>query len=72
MKSMRFNGFRFKREYLSQGYTLAEFTRKIGESVPTASKQLVCNWANGHLPSGRYLMLICQVLRKQPEFFFSE
>jgi len=70
MKQTRFNGFKFKKTYRSKGMKLADFTDKLMAMRPTASKQLVCAWANGSLPSGDYLMLICRILKKRPEFFF--
>lgn len=67
-----FNSKILKKERERLGYTFGTFSLALKQHVPSASKSVCWQWEkNKTSPSSKYLMAICSVLKKTPEFFYN-
>jgi len=62
---------KFRQELIAQGFiSYQDFAGELQKRLPTASRQLVHQWIEGHQePSVKYIRLICKILKVKQSYF---
>lgn len=70
MKKITFDNKKFAKEMDIQGWTVGKLAERLARDYnPKASKALVHAWKKQSTPSSVYLMAVCKILNKNPDFF---
>lgn len=68
-----FDKKKLKRERIAAGLTFGTLAKRIQELEPLVSKSSVWQWeSKGTEPSYRYIMALCAVFQKDPEYFVKQ
>lgn len=66
----KFDSKKLKLEREKNGFTFLSLARAIHAIEPKASKTSVWQWeTKGRQPSIRYVMAMCKIFNKEPDFF---